>query len=46
MKHAPIVLFVYKRPCETQKVLEALAENDGAAQSELFVYFDIDHKCT
>ena len=40
MKFAPIVLFVYKRPFETQKVLEALAANEGAAQSELIVYAD------
>jgi GT2 family glycosyltransferase len=40
MKYAPIVLFVYKRPAETQKVLEALSVNEGAAQSELIVYAD------
>ena len=40
MKYAPIVLFVYKRPDETQKVLEALSANEGAAQSELIVYAD------
>jgi len=40
MKYAPIVLFVYKRPKETQKVLEALSANPEAAQSELFVYAD------
>lgn len=40
MKYAPIVLFVYKRPAETRRVLEALAANPEAAQSELFVYAD------
>lgn len=40
MKYAPIVLFVYKRPAETQRVLDALAANPEAAQSELFVYAD------
>ena len=40
MKYAPIVLFVYKRPAETLKVLEALVANPEAAQSELFVYAD------
>ena len=40
MKYAPIVLFVYKRPAETQMVLDALAANPEAAQSELFVYAD------
>lgn len=40
MKYAPIVLFVYKRPYETKKVLEALAANEEAAQSELIVYAD------
>ena len=40
MKYAPIILFVYKRPVETQRVLEALAANPEAAQSELIVYAD------
>ena len=40
MEYAPIVLFVYKRPAETLKVLEALAANPEAAQSELFVFAD------
>ena len=40
MKYAPIVLFVYKRPAETQKVLEALSANEGAEHSELIVYAD------
>ena len=40
MRYSPVVLFVYKRPCETEKVLEALAANEGAAQSELIVYAD------
>lgn len=40
MQYSPIVLFVYKRPCETEKVLEALAANEVATQSELIVYAD------
>ena len=40
MGFAPIVLFVYKRPGETRKVLEALRANEGAAQSELVVFSD------
>ena len=40
MKYAPIVLFVYKRPEETQKVIAALAANEGAEHSELIVYAD------
>ena len=37
---SPIVLFVYKRPGETRRVLEALRANEGAEQSELFVFSD------
>jgi GT2 family glycosyltransferase len=40
MSLAPIVLFVYNRPEHTLKTLEALAQNDLASQSELFVYCD------
>ncbi len=37
---APIVLFVYKRPSHTQKTLEALAKNDLAKHSDLYVFSD------
>lgn len=40
MTYAPIVLFVYKRPEETQKVLDALSANEGAPESHLIVYAD------
>jgi len=37
---APIVLFAYERPEHTRRTLEALAANDGAAESDLLVYCD------
>jgi len=37
---APIVLFVYKRPIHTQKVLESLIQNNEAKDSILFVFAD------
>jgi GT2 family glycosyltransferase len=37
---APIVLFVYNRPEHTRKTLEALQNNQLAAQSKLIVYSD------
>lgn len=37
---APIVLFVYNRPTHTQKTLHALAENDLACESDLYIYSD------
>lgn len=37
---APIVLFVYDRPDHARRALEALAANDLAQVSELFVYAD------
>lgn len=40
MKLAPIALFVYARPNETLKTLEALSKNFLAAQSELFIFSD------
>jgi GT2 family glycosyltransferase len=40
MKYAPIVLFVYNRPEHTRKTVEALAENELAAQSVLYVFSD------
>lgn len=40
MQLAPIVLFVYNRPAHTRQTLEALAENELAVQSTLYVYAD------
>ncbi|MBA4058401.1 MAG: hypothetical protein C0490_27025, partial [Marivirga sp.] len=40
MNLAPIVLFVYNRPQHTLKTLEALAKNDLANESILYVYAD------
>lgn len=37
---APIVLFVYNRPEHTRKTLEALAANDLALESDLFIFSD------
>lgn len=37
---APIALFVYRRPRETQQTLERLSQNYGIENSELFVYCD------
>lgn len=40
MKLAPVILFVYNRPETLRKTLEALAANELADQTELFVYSD------
>ena len=40
MEYAPIALFVYKRPEETLKTLNALRDNEGAEHSRLFVFAD------
>jgi len=40
MQLAPIVLFVYNRPRHTEQTLKALAANDLANRSELFIYAD------
>lgn len=37
---SPIVLIVYNRPEHTKKVVEALARNTLAAESELFIFSD------
>jgi hypothetical protein len=37
---APIVVFAYCRPNHLKRVLDALAENSGAAQSRLMIYCD------
>lgn len=40
MNWAPIVLFAYDRPEHARLTLEALAANEGAAESDLCVYSD------
>lgn len=40
MNLAPIVLFVFNRPYHTRQTLEALAANELAAQSTLYIYSD------
>lgn len=40
MSLAPIVLFVYNRPEHTKKTIEALSRNEGASESEIFIYSD------
>jgi hypothetical protein len=38
--HAPIALFVYKRPDHTRKALDALIKNPEFSESKFFVYCD------
>lgn len=40
MSYAPIIVFAYDRPDHLKQTLEALAKNDLAAQSVLYVYCD------
>ena len=40
MRTAPIALFTFNRPNHTRQTVEALARNDLAAESELFVFSD------
>lgn len=40
MTHAPIILFVYNRPEHTRHTLDALAMNEGAKESDLYIYCD------
>lgn len=37
---APIILFVYNRPCHTQQTVEALQKNVWATESDLFIFAD------
>ena len=39
-KLAPVVLFTYNRPDHTKRTIEALAANELADQTELFVFSD------
>ena len=38
--YAPIVLFVYNRPGHTQRTIEALTANEGAAMTDIIIYAD------
>lgn len=38
--YAPVVLFVYNRPEHTQKTVEALKQNIGAENTELYIFCD------
>lgn len=40
MKSAPIALFCYKRPQHLQRTLEALQQNEGAAESTIYIFSD------
>lgn len=40
MEYSPVILFVYNRPDNTLKTLEALANNEGANKTDLFVFAD------
>ncbi len=37
---APVILFAYSRPAHTLQTLTALAQNEGADQTELFIFCD------
>lgn len=37
---SPIVLFVYNRPRHTRKTIQCLAQADGAAQTDLYIFAD------
>ena len=40
MNTAPIIVFAYNRPDHLRRTLDALAKNDLASQSELYIYCD------
>lgn len=40
MKYAPVALFVYNRPEHTRLTIEALAQNEQAAETRLFIFSD------
>lgn len=46
MTTAPIVLFVYNRPEHAQKTVLALQENEGAGESNLYIYSDAARSST
>ncbi len=40
LEHSPVILFVYKRYNHTLQTIEALANNDGADKTDLFIFSD------
>ncbi len=44
MRTAPVALFAYNRPDHTRQTIEALARNELAAESELFIFSDAAKK--
>lgn len=40
MSSSPIVLFTYDRPDHTRLTIEALSKNEGASESDVFIYSD------
>lgn len=42
---APIVLFVYNRPCHTQQTVKALQRCERASESELYIFADGPKEC-
>ncbi len=45
-KAAPVILFTYNRPEHTKRTIEALAANEMAAETDLYVYSDAAKKDT
>ena len=43
-KTAPVILFTYNRPEHTRRTIEALAKNELAQDTELFVFSDAAKK--
>lgn len=39
-EYAPVVLFAYNRPEHTRRTIEALKRNDGAEETDLYIYCD------
>jgi hypothetical protein len=44
LNNAPVLLFVYNRPIHTLMTLGALAQNEGAEQTDLIIYADAAKK--
>lgn len=40
MSLAPVIVFSYNRPVHLKRTLDALAKNEGASESELFIFCD------
>ena len=41
---APVILFTYNRPEHTRRTIEALAANELAAETDLYIYSDAAKK--